>query len=86
MFQLQDLKDVTSHTHYENYRTGKLTAMMKSGEVTISFEKKKGAKKTFVSVHLTFLVTSDKKIIFVGVNFASLETSVQKWPKWTFVG
>ena len=30
---LQDLKDVTSHTHYENYRTGKLTAMMKSGEV-----------------------------------------------------
>ena len=32
-------------------------------------------------MHLTFLVTSDKKIIFVGVNFASLETSVQKWPK-----
>ena len=30
----QDLKDVTSHTHYENYRTGKLTAMMTSGEVT----------------------------------------------------
>ena len=29
----QDLKDVTSHTHYENYRTGKLTAMMNSGEV-----------------------------------------------------
>lgn len=29
---MQDLKDVTSHTHYENYRTGKLTAMMKSGE------------------------------------------------------
>ena len=25
---------MTSHTHYENYRTGKLTAMMKSGEVT----------------------------------------------------
>jgi len=29
---MQDLKDVTSHTHYENYRTGKLTAMMKNGE------------------------------------------------------
>jgi len=29
---MQDLKDVTSHTHYENYRTGKLTAMMNSGE------------------------------------------------------
>ena len=24
---------MTSHTHYENYRTGKLTAMMKNGEV-----------------------------------------------------
>merc|ERR1711971_678956 len=33
---MQDLKDVTSHTHYENYRTGKLTAMMKNGEEEVN--------------------------------------------------
>ena len=41
---------MTSHTHYENYRTGKLTAMMKSGEVTDSMELPK--KKHFLETQM----------------------------------
>ena len=63
---MQDLKDVTSHTHYENYRTGKLTAMMKNGEVTKKFSitlsnKEEGNALTAVGDEIRSRITTSKK-------------------------
>ena len=63
---MQDLKDVTSHTHYENDRTGKLTEMMKNGEVTKKFSitlsnKEEGNALTAVGDEIRSRITASKK-------------------------
>ena len=65
---MQDLKDVTSHTHYENYRTGKLTEMMKNGEVTKNAyfsitlsNKEEGNALTAVGDEIRSRITASKK-------------------------